>query len=357
MEAGRRKFGIAGRRIGSSDAPYVIAEVSANHRASKSAALEIVAAAAQAGADAIKLQHYRPETITVRSDRPEFVVQGGTIWDGRQLADLYAEAMTPWEWTGDLVAEANRLGLTWFSSPFDRTAVDFLADLDMPAYKIASFEIVDLPLIRYAASKGKPLIISTGMASVGEIDAAVRAAIEAGTGEVALLRCNSGYPADPAEMDLRAIPAMQLLWNLPVGFSDHSVGSTAAIASVALGACIIEKHLTLLRSDGGPDAAFSAEPSEFADLVGSVRDAHAALGSVRFGPSDREKASIAYRRSLRAVRTVAAGELISLENVRSVRPAGGLAPEEMDVIVGMRATRRLEQGAPVTWSDVRTAED
>jgi len=351
------QFTIAGRSIGPGSQPYVIAEISANHRASKSAALEIVAAAAAAGADAVKLQHYTPDTITVRSDRPEFQVKGGTIWDGRQLADLYEEAMTPWEWTADIVAEAARLGLTWFSSPFDRTAVDFLADLEIPAFKIASFEIVDLPLIRYAASKGKPLIISTGMASMDEIDAAVGAATQAGAGEVALLRCNSGYPADPAEMDLRAIPVMQERWGLPVGLSDHTIGSTAAVAGVALGACIIEKHLTLRRSDGGPDAEFSAEPAEFAELVRSVREAHAALGTVRFGPSAREMASVAYRRSLRAIRTVEAGELISPDNVRSVRPAGGLPPDELDTIVGMRATRRLEQGAPVTWSDVKSASD
>jgi N-acetylneuraminate synthase len=350
-------FAIAGRPIGPDSYPYVIAEISANHRASKSAALDIVGAAAEAGADAVKLQHYTPETITVRSDRPEFKVKGGTIWDGRQLADLYAEAMTPWEWTSDIAAEATRLGVTWFSSPFDRTAVDFLAELEVPAFKIASFEIVDLPLIRYAASKGKPLIISTGMASMGEIDAAVRAAIEAGTGEVALLRCNSGYPADPAEMDLRAIPAMQQLWNLPVGFSDHSIGSTAAIASVALGACIIEKHLTLLRSDGGPDGAFSAEPAEFADLVGSVRDAHAALGAVRFGPSERELASIAYRRSLRAVLPIQAGERLTHDNVASVRPAGGLPPEQIGEVIGMSARVDIERGAPIAWTLLSSGDD
>ena len=274
---------IAGREIGPDQPPYVIAEISANHRGSLAAAVELVHAAAESGADAVKLQHYTPDTITVRSDHPDFLVTGGTLWDGRQLADLYAEAMTPWEWTDDLAAAADDAGITWFSTPFDTTAADFLVRYDVPAFKIASFEIVDLPLIRHVAGLGKPVIVSTGMASMQEIDAAVDAT---GDTETAILRCNSGYPARPDEMDLRAIPVMRDRWNRPIGLSDHTLGATAAVAAVALGACIVEKHLTLRRSDGGPDAAFSAEPHELTELVDALRDAHATLGEARFGPSD-----------------------------------------------------------------------
>jgi N-acetylneuraminate synthase len=337
---------IAGREIGPDHAPYVIAEISANHRGSLAAAVELVHAAADAGADAVKFQHYTPDSITVRSDHPDFLVRGGTLWDGRQLADLYAEAMTPWEWTDDLAAAAADAGITWFSTPFDTTAADFLLRHDAPAFKIASFELVDLPLIRYVAALGRPVIVSTGMASLHEIDAAVDAT---GTAETALLRCNSGYPARPDEMDLRAIPVMRDRWNRPIGLSDHTLGSTAAIAAVALGACIVEKHLTLRRSDGGPDAAFSAEPHELTELVTSLRDAHAALGGVRFGPSPRELANVAFRRSLRAARPIAAGTAISVDDVRSMRPAGGLAPDDIGLVVGAVATADLAVGDPITW--------
>lgn len=343
---------IAGRVVGPRRAPYVIAEISANHRGSKAAAIELIGAAREAGADAVKFQHFTPGTITVDSTHPDFRVAGGTIWDGRTLAGLYAEAMTPWEWTADLVEEASRAGITWFSSPFDESAVDFLDELDVPALKIASFEIVDTPLIRYAAAKGKPLIISTGMATVAEIDDAIRAAREGGAESIALLRCNSGYPARAEEMDLAAIPAMAATWQLPVGLSDHTLGTTAAVAAVALGACVVEKHLTLRRSDGGPDAEFSVEPGELASLVSAVHEAHSMLGDVRFGPSEREIASVELRRSLRAVRPIAAGDVITKSNVRSVRPAGGLAPEAIGAVLGMVAIRPIEVGAPISWSDL-----
>jgi pseudaminic acid synthase len=344
---------IDGRLIGVNSPPYFIAEISANHRGSKNAAIELVEAAAHAGADAVKFQHYRPDTITMRSDHPDFLVGGGTLWDGRQLYDLYEEAMTPWEWTGDLVSAARRAGISWLSTPFDSTAIDFLDELDAPAFKIASFEIVDLPLIRDAAARGKPLVLSTGMATLSEIDAAVHAARSAGTGSIAILRCNSGYPASPAEMDLRAIPVMAELWGLPVGLSDHTLTHTASIAAVALGASIIEKHLTLDRSDGGPDAAFSAEPHELASLVTATRDAHAALGSVRFGPTEGELASLKFRRSLRSLRPIAIGEPFTNENVRSMRPAGGLAPAEIDRVLRSTAARQIEAGDPILWSDLR----
>jgi len=351
-------FRIGGRAIGGGEPPYVIAEISANHRGSRAAAIELIHAAAEAGADAVKLQHYTPDTITVRSDHPDFLVTGGTLWDGRQLADLYAEAMTPWEWTDDLAAAADAAGITWFSTPFDRTAADFLVRYDVPAFKIASFEIVDLPLIRYVAGLGKPMIISTGMATLPEIDAAVEAATEAGDGaEVAVLRCNSGYPAAPDEMDLRAIAVMHDRWHRPVGLSDHTLGSTAAIAAVALGACIVEKHLTLRRSDGGPDAAFSAEPDEFAGLVAALHEAHRSLGEARFGPSEREVANIAFRRSLRVARPIAAGTILSADDVRSMRPAGGLAPDHLRDVIGSTARTDLSVGHPVQWSDLLTDED
>jgi pseudaminic acid synthase len=345
---------IADRPIGVTEPPYVIAEISANHRGSLQAAIELIHAAAESGADAVKLQHYTPDTITVRSEHPDFLVTGGTLWDGRQLADLYAEAMTPWEWTDDLAAAAEAAGITWFSTPFDPTAADFLVRYDVPAFKIASFEIVDLPLIRYVAGLGKPVILSTGMATLDEIDAAVESAAITQT---AVLRCNSGYPARPEEMDLRAIPVMLDRWSRPVGLSDHTLGSTAAIAAVALGASIVEKHLTLRRSDGGPDAAFSAEPDEFAALVLALRSAHAALGSARFGASTREGASLAFRRSLRAARDITAGTTLSAHDVRSMRPAGGLPPDDLDLVIGSIARIDLAVGDPITPSSIRSTTD
>ncbi len=327
---------------------YVIAEISGNHQGDKDRAIELVRAAARTGADAVKFQHYSPETITVRSEHPDFRVKGGTLWDGRQLADLYAEAMTPWEWTEDLVAEANKLGIDWLSSPFDPTAVDFLEKFDIPMYKIASFEIVDLPLIRYVASKGRPIIISTGMATEREISDAVNAAQGSGAPSISLLRCNSSYPAPSNEMDLAAIPAMIDRWKIPVGLSDHTIGCVAVIAAVALGATIIEKHLTLRRSDGGPDGAFSTEPEEFSALVRDVHEAKASIGEVRYGTSPSEVKSVAFRRSLRAVADIRSGEVISGANVRSVRPAGGLVPDDFSRIEGKVAARNISIGEPIT---------
>jgi pseudaminic acid synthase len=260
--------------------------------------------------------------------------------------------MTPWEWTGDLVSAARSAGIGWLSTPFDSTAIDFLEEFDVPAFKIASFEIVDLPLIRNVAGRGKPVIISTGMATLNEIEAAVQAARDGGCDSLAILRCNSGYPASPSEMDLKAIPVMAERWRAPIGLSDHTLGPTASIAAVALGASIIEKHLTLDRSEGGPDAAFSAEPNELATLVQATRDAHAALGTVRFGPSAGELPSLRFRRSLRALKAIAVGEPFTDDNVRSIRPAGGLAPIEIDRVRGAVAAREISAGDPILWSDV-----
>jgi pseudaminic acid synthase len=338
--------------IGQAFRPFVIAEISANHGGNLQAALDLVDIAAQAGASAVKLQHYRPETITTRSNLPEFKVGGGTLWDGRQLFDLYAEAMTPWEWTKAIFDRAVEKGLVCFSSPFDTTAVDFLEEHNVVAYKVASFELVDIPLIEYMARTGKPMIMSTGMATVDEIDNAVKAARGAGNTQLALLRCNSGYPANPHEMDLRAIPFMRDRWDCEIGLSDHTLDSTASIAAVALGATIIEKHIIAHRSDGGPDAAFSCEPEELTKLIQQVNDAWSAMGAVRFGPSERENASIAFRRSLRVSSEMKMGDIISESNVRSMRPAGGLLPAQMKDLVGKRITQDLEIGAAVTWDVV-----
>ena len=343
---------IGNTRVGDGADPWVIAELSANHQSSKALALEIIAAAAESGADAVKFQHYKPETITVRSAHPDFQIKGGTLWDGKQLADLYQEAMMPWEWTEDLVAECDRRGLTWFSSPFDESAVDFLEQFNPVVYKIASFEMIDLPFVRRVARTNRPIIMSTGMASLSEIDAAVTAVRSESDAGLILLRCNSSYPANPDEMDLAAIPEMKRLWGLPVGLSDHTPSATSAIVAVALGASVIEKHITLDRADGGPDSQFSLEPDEFLHLVKSVKEAKRTIGEVRFGPSAREEASLAFRRSLRIVRPVKAGDVLSMDNVRSVRPAGGMLPDEFAAIVGRRASRDLQVGDPLLRDDV-----
>ena len=332
--------------------PLVVAEISANHDGKISRALEIIRSSAECGANLVKLQHYTAETITVRSRLKDFDISGGTLWDGSTLFDLYQKAATPWEWTDDLAALCGELGLEWFSTPFDFSAVDFLEPFEPWGYKIASFELVDLPLIRYAASTGRPLVMSTGMATEEEIDKALDAAWEGGTKSVTLLRCNSSYPAVPSEMDLAAIPHMAKRWGVPIGLSDHTLTSTSAIVAVALGATMIEKHVTLRRSDGGPDAEFSLEPDELRMLVRDVYEASAALGEVRFGPSEREKASLVFRRSLRFVADMASGDVITTENVRSIRPSGGLPPDDLFTLLGRRVTRNIILGEPVSWTDI-----
>lgn len=340
---------IDGREVGSGCPTYVIAELSANHGGSLERAIELVHLAAEAGADAVKVQTYRPDTMTIDSDREPFRITGGTLWDGRTLFELYGEAMTPWDWHPVLQREAASAGIHFFSSPFDTTAVDFLVELDVPVFKIASFELVDHELIRYTASHGRPLIMSTGMARPEEIDEAVAIAWEAGAPGVALLRCNSAYPAPPSEMDLRTIDDMAARWPIPVGLSDHTLGVTAAIVAVSLGATLLEKHLTLSREEPGPDSAFSLEPAEFAGLVRAVREAEVALGSVRYGPSSREKSSLAFRRSLFVVADVAAGDTFNPANVRSIRPGDGLAPKYLGEVLGRRASRPIPRGTPLTW--------
>jgi pseudaminic acid synthase len=349
------EISIGNRLVGAGHPTYVIAELSANHGGSLDRAFELVRRAAEAGADAVKVQTYRPETMTIDSSREPFQVSGGTLWDGRTLFDLYGEAQTPWEWHAELQAEAEAAGVDFFSSPFDATAVRFLADLGVPVLKIASFELVDHGLIRAAAGTGLPLIMSTGMASVDDIDDAVRVAREAGAEGIALLRCNSAYPAPAAEMDLRTIPDMAARWDVPVGLSDHTLGTTAAVAAVALGACILEKHVTLSRSEPTPDAEFSLEPDELRCMVEAVREAESALGTIRYGASEREKSSLAFRRSLFVVADVAEGETFTGENVRAIRPGDGLAPRHLDVVLGRRATARVERGTPLTWDLIEPA--
>ncbi|MFQ2650444.1 pseudaminic acid synthase [Aeromonas caviae] len=334
------------RPINQEQAPYVIAELSANHNGNLERALAIMTAAKAAGASAVKLQTYRPDTITLKSDRPEFQIHGG-LWDGHSLYDLYDWAHTPWEWHQALFAKGRELGLTVFSSPFDFSAVDLLESLDCPAYKIASFELVDLPLIRYAAQTGKPLIMSTGMADEAEIAAAVEMALKHGNGQLALLHCVSGYPAPAAEYNLRTIPMLRQRFGVEVGLSDHTLGSATAIAATALGATLIEKHFTLARADGGPDCAFSMEPAELTELVTSVNTAHAALGVADYQLTASEQGNRAYRRSLYLVRDIAAGDVLTAAHIKSVRPALGLPPADYDQLIGKRVNRDLSANQPL----------
>ncbi|EKB18315.1 pseudaminic acid synthase [Aeromonas veronii] len=336
------------RPINQEQAPYVIAELSANHNGNLDRALAIMTAAKAAGASAVKLQTYRPDTITLKSDRPEFQIHGG-LWDGNSLYDLYEWAHTPWEWHQALFAKGRELGLTVFSSPFDFSAVDLLELLDCPAYKIASFELVDLPLIRYAAQTGKPLIMSTGMANEAEIAAAVDIALKHGNGQLALLHCVSGYPAPAAEYNLRTIPMLRQRFGVEVGLSDHTLGSATAIAATALGATLIEKHFTLARSDGGPDCAFSMEPAELTELVASVNTARAALGVADYQLTASEQGNRAFRRSLYLVKEMAAGEQLTAAHIKSVRPALGLPPADYDRLIGKRVNRSLSANQPLSW--------
>jgi len=337
---------IAGRSIGPDDPPFVICELSGNHNGDLGRALAMIDAAAETGADAIKIQTYTADTITLDVDRPEFRIQGG-LWDGRTLHDLYREAQTPYEWHPALFEQATKRGVILFSSPFDETAVDLLSRLDAPAYKIASFEAVDLPLIRYAAARGRPLIISTGMANEAEIAAARDAALAGGAGGVILLHCVSSYPASFADANLRTVPDMAARFGCPVGLSDHTPGTAASVAAVALGACVIEKHFTLARADGGPDAAFSLEPAEFAALVRDCRDAWASLGRAHYDLLGSEAGNIQFRRSLYIVADVAEGELLTRDHVRSVRPGNGLPPDAINAVLGRPAARALHRGEPL----------
>lgn len=337
---------IAGRRIAADAPPYVIAELSANHNGSLDTALRIVEAAKRAGADAVKLQTYRPDTITLDCDNEEFRIHGG-LWDGRTLYELYQEAHMPWDWHAPLFERARKLGITIFSSPFDPTAVDLLEDLGAPAYKIASFEAVDLPLIRYAAGTGKPMIISTGLASAEEIGEAIAAARDGGCRELAILHCVSGYPAPARDYNLRTLPDMMRRFGVVTGLSDHTLDNTTAIASVALGACLIEKHFTLDRSGGGPDDSFSLEPAELAALCRDSRTAWEALGEISYALKSSEQGNLQFRRSLYFVKDLKAGDVITADAVRSVRPGFGLPPAQLDHVIGRRLARDAARHSPV----------
>jgi pseudaminic acid synthase len=344
----RPKFAIAGREIGDGHPPYVIAELSANHNGDIERAFAIMDAAKAAGADAIKLQTYTPDTITIDHDGPGFRLEDGP-WRGRTLHALYQEAHMPWAWHAPLFAHGRKLGLAVFSSVFDETSIDVLEALGAPAYKIASFEAVDLPLIERAAATGKPLVISTGMANLAEVSDAVTAARRGGCKELALLYCVSGYPTPPADANLRTIPDLAQAFDTVVGLSDHTLGIGVAVAAVALGAAIIEKHVTLRRADGGPDSGFSLEPDELAALCGACRDAQAALGTVRYGGKASEACNVQLRRSIYAVADIAPGEVLSAAKIRSIRPGYGLAPKHLPEILARRAARAIARGTPISW--------
>ncbi|MEM8726022.1 MAG: pseudaminic acid synthase [Pseudomonadota bacterium] len=341
---------INGREIGLQARPYLIAEMSGNHNHSLDRALEIVTAAAESGADAIKLQTYTADTITLDAEGPGFVIEDeGSLWNGRKLHELYDEAHTPWDWHGPIMDHAKSLGIDCFSSPFDASAVDFLEGLDVPAYKIASFESVDLPLIRKVAETGKPMIISTGMASVVEIGDALRTCHEAGNDHVCILKCTSTYPATPANTNIRTIPNMRDTFGCEVGLSDHTMGSGVAVGAVALGAVLIEKHFTLARADGGVDSAFSLEPAEFQALRDETERAWQALGAITYGGTSAEEGSKQFRRSLYVAEDMMEGDVFTEANLRSVRPGFGLAPRHYDVLLGKRVNRAVIKGTPASW--------
>ena len=339
---------IGGRPVGLAHKPFIIAEMSGNHNQSLDRALALVEAAAAAGVDALKLQTYTADTITMDTG---FTIneEGTSLWEGKNLYKLYEEAHTPWEWHAALFARARELGMLAFSSPFDETAVDFLETLDVPAYKIASFENAHWPLLRKVAATGKPVIVSTGAATLSEIDEAVRVLRDAGCRELVLLKCTSTYPASPTSTNLRTIPVLAETFNCPIGLSDHTMGVGASVAAVALGACVIEKHFTLRRADGGIDSAFSLEPAELKLLVEETERAHQALGTVQLCVQASEEKSRVFKRSIYVARPIAEGEVFTTENLRVIRPGDGLLPRHWDVVLGRRAARPLAAGTPLSW--------
>lgn len=342
---------IAGRKIGEQYSPYIIAEMSANHNGDMDAAFKIIEEAKRAGADAVKIQTYTADSITLKSNLPDFQISDG-LWGGRTLYELYEWAHTPWAWHKPLFEHARKHDITIFSSPFDNTAVDLLEDLNAPAYKIASFEAVDLPLIKYVANTGKPMIISTGMADAEEIGEAIEAAREGGCEELAILHCVSGYPASPEDYNLRTIKDMRERFGLVTGLSDHTLDNTTAIASVVMGSSIIEKHFTLDRNGGGPDDSFSMEPSDLTALCRDAKTAWSALGKVDYGMKSSEQANIKFRRSLYFVKALKAGDVITANAVRSVRPGYGIAPKFVEHIVGKKVVRNIPKNSPVCFDDL-----
>jgi pseudaminic acid synthase len=346
---------IKNRVIGENAPVYIIAEMSGNHAGSFERAKELIYAAKEANADCIKIQTYTPETITINCKNKYFQIDSGT-WGGENLYHLYEKAFTPWEWQGDLKAEADRVGIDFFSSPFDNSAVDFLESIGIEFYKIASFELVHLPLLRYVASKGKPIIMSTGMSSLAEIDEAVRAIREAGNSELALLRCASAYPAITDEMNLATMKNMSEVFNVPVGLSDHSMGSVGAVTAVALGAKIIEKHFCINRNIENPDSSFSMEPAEFKQMVADIRQAEKAIGTVKYGSTNQEKANVIFRRSIFCVKDIKKGERITEENIRIIRPGYGAAPKYYYEMIGQVALMDISFGTPMQNSMIGNSE-
>lgn len=340
---------IAGRAIGGENPVFIVAELSANHLQNYDLALKLIDAAKDAGADAVKLQTYTPDTITLDSDKEYFQIKQGTIWDGVTLYKLYKEAYTPWEWQPKLKKYAESLDLICFSSPFDVTAVDFLEEINNPAYKVASFEITDIPLIEYMASKGKPLIISTGIARPKDIEEAIEACRRVGNDEVILLKCTSAYPTPLKDVNLRTIPDLSARYGTLVGLSDHTTGISVPVAAVSLGACLVEKHLILDRSQGGPDSEFSLEPQEFKEMVSIIREVEEALGTVNYELTEKMRRSREFSRSLFAVADIEKGEILTKENVRSIRPGYGLHPRHMKEVIGKHAKAAIERGTPLSW--------
>jgi len=343
-----KEITICNKKIGKGHPVYIIAEMSANHSQNFNKAVKIIEAAKKAGANAVKLQTYAPDTITIDCDNEYFRIKG-TMWEGKTLYDLYDEAYTPWEWQPKLKQIADKLGLHFFSSPFDHTAVDFLEGMNVPAYKVASFELVDLPLLRKIAETGKPIIMSTGMASLAEIDEAVQMVRNAGAKQIALLKCTSAYPALPEEANLNTITHLAQAFGVVAGLSDHTLGSAVAVASVALGACIVEKHFTLSRKDAGPDSSFSMEPKEFKAMVEDIRTVEKALGKVSYEITEKQKDSRVFRRSLFAVKYIRKGEKFTEENIRSIRPGNGLHTRYLEVVLGKKAKENIEKGTPLKW--------
>ncbi|KGK86069.1 pseudaminic acid synthase [Clostridium sp. HMP27] len=345
-------FNINNMRIGENEKTFIIAEMSANHLQSFDNAVKIIKAAKYAGADAIKLQTYTPDTITLDCNNEYFQIKQGTIWDGTTLHKLYQKAYTPWEWQPKLKKIAEKEGLVCFSSPFDNTSVDFLEDMNVPAYKIASFEVTDIPFVEYIASKGKPIIMSTGISTISDIEEAVNACKRVGNNQIAILKCTSAYPAPIEESNLRTIPNIAETFNVITGLSDHTLGSAVSVAAIALGAKIIEKHLTLSRKDGGPDAAFSMEPHEFKQMVDDIRNVEKALGKISYTLSEKQKNSRQHSRSLFVVRDIKAGERFTEDNIRSIRPGFGVKTKYIKDIIGKTAKIDIGKGSPMDWKFV-----
>ena len=353
-----KELQIKNRVIGKKSDPFIIAELSGNHSHSLERALAIIDSAAKAGVDALKLQTYTAETLTIAHDSPDFIINDeNSLWRGRTLYDLYQEAYTPWEWHKPIFDRCRELGLLCFSTPFDETAVDFLEELETPCYKIASFENNHIPLLRKVAKTGKPVIISTGLASLAELDLAVQTIREEGCEDLILLKCTSNYPASPEDSNIKTIPHMQQLFQCQVGLSDHTLGIGTALASVAMGATVIEKHFTLSRADGGVDAAFSLEPHEMQALVEESKNAWQALGSVSYGPTEKEKSSLKFRRSIYISEDMKAGDVFTQNNIRVIRPGYGLSPRYYDLLLGKRINTDTPKGTPVSWELVLSQGD